>query len=471
MDKNTIISPLIKGFLIAGMLILVIFAFLGLTKIVPKAFTSIGSAFSSLSSTLFSPKETIVLSLSNNSVNTGEALDVSFEHKNKSTIGIYEFKFDCSNNDLSITLIDGENQTDMSCTSTSTVSSNPFKIIPQLKNKDSFVDSYIYVTFYDSEKKTRKAMGKTVFTVHNEDTGNFVQVASSSKITTTSKTQATTTTYQKPVSTQNNIIRKSDLYITTKGAGTVINGVFIPKTSFGSYESPSVRFNIGNIGNTNTGPWQFTAVLPTYPAQIFPSGIQPSLKPGEIIEYTLTLQNLASTGNNIVSINIDPTQSVSELSETNNVAVITLVNSGTGTGLILPPIYNNPNYNYPTNNSDLMLRIISKGYVDRNNGRYYTANSVSENNRVAIRFEIENIGRGETGPFIFTADLSGYLNDKYTSPVQNSFRPGEKRQYTVDFDRVADIGTNTITIKLDTNNNVNETREDNNVLSQDILVY
>jgi hypothetical protein len=470
--KKYIPNPILRGVLIAGIVALLIFAVIGLSKITPKAFNSIGSAFSSISSSLFSPKETLVISLSNNSVESEEFIDVSFEHKNKSTAGIYEFKFDCSNKDISMILLDGPNKINMPCTATSTLSSNHFRIVPILKTQNSFIDSYIHISFFDQEKNSIRATGKTVFTVRNTTskglTSTSTQIVNIPIITTRSTTSAKIVENQQQANP--NIIRKSDLYIISKNAGIVVNNVFIPKTTFSSYETPAIRFNIGNDGNIETGPWYFTAILPTYPSQVFPSGIQPSLKPGEIIEYTLTLQNLAVNGNNIATINVDPTQNIPELSETNNGAVINLVNSGPSyiTGLSLP---NNP-YNYNTSNSDLMLRIISKGYIDRNNGRYYEASSVSERNRIAMRIEIENIGRGETGPFIFTGNLSGYSSDQYTSPVQNTFYTGEKRQYTIDFNsNTPDIGTNKITIRLDTNNNVNETNETNNVLSEDVLVY
>ena len=474
MKETKISNKVLRAILVTGMSILVILALFGLSKIVPKAISSIGGAFSSISSSLFSPKENIVISLSNNSVRTGETVNVSFEHNNKIGSGMYEFKFDCSNKDLSMILINGTNQINMPCSATSSVSTNPFKITPQLRDPNSFVDSYIYVIYFNKESNSRKVIGKTVLTVQNGMTkGVANQTATSSQIIATSTVIANkTNTTNNQIVSQINVVRKSDLHISTKDTGTVVNGIFITKTIFGSYESPSVRFDIGNEGNVPTGPWQFTALLPTYPSQVFPSGIQPSLLPGQIIEYTLTLGNLANTGNNVVSINVDPTQNVSELSETNNTAVMTLVNSGIGygTGLIVPP-YNNYNY-YNNSNSDLMLRIISKGYINRSNGRYYEASSVSNNDRVAVRFEIENIGTGETGPFIFTANLSGYSNDVYTSPVQTSFYPKEKRQYTVDFNSgIADIGANTITIRLDTNNNVNETNEDNNKLSEEIRVY
>lgn len=481
MKKSNLPDGALRVVLVAGMLILVVFALVGITKIAPKAITSIGSAFSSVTSSIFSPKEKIVLSLSNNSVQSGEPVDVSFEHTNKTTAGTYEFKFDCTNKDLSMILLDAGRQTNLLCTATSSLSSNSFRIIPQLRSENTFVDSYIYVSFYDTEKNTRQALGKTVLTVRTgtvrvEPNQGTNIATTSKKIATTSATSTNTnitsgnTINNNQNSNVTNVVRKSDLYIKTKDTGIVINNVFIPKTTFGSYESASVRFDIGNDGNIPTGPWQFTAILPTYPSQIFPSGVQPSLAPGEIIEYTLSMQNLASAGNNIVTINVDPALMVPELSETNNSAVMTVFNSGVAYNANTIPNYNTGYY--PNSNSDLMLRIISKGYISRSNGRYYEASSVSEDNRVAVRFEIENIGRGETGPFIYTADLSGYSNDQYASPVLTSFYPGEKRQYTVDFDSdIADIGTNTIKIRLDTYNNVNETNEDNNKLSEEIRVY
>ena len=470
MNENVKLNRMFKGALIAGVLVLVIFAFIGLAKIIPRAATTIGSAFSGITSSIFSPKETIILSLSNNSVKSNDEVNISFEHKNKTVDGIYEFKFDCSNKDLSMILIDGTNQTNLPCNTTSVINSNSFKLTPILKNDNTFVDSYLYINFYDKENNKILATGKTILTINNGTVGNTLNqtaTITSNPIATTSSAinkQAVQTTQQ------SNIIRKSDLYIVTKDAGTVINNVFIPKTIFSSYESPSVRFDIGNDGNIPTGPWQFTAVLPTYPASVFPSGVQPSLAPGEIIEYTLSLKNLASTGNNIVSINVDPSQNVAELSETNNSAVMTLINSGVGYNYNVNTI---PNYNtgyYNNSNSDLMVRTIAKGYIERYTGRFYQANSVSGNNRPAIRFEIENTGTGETGQFIFAVDFPSYTNSTYVSPVQTSFYPGEKRQFTVDFDGAMNLGTNTFTIRLDTNNNVNETRKDNNILREDISV-
>jgi hypothetical protein len=464
--KNKIITnPILRGFLIAGMLIVAIFAFIGATKIIPKAFTSIGSAFSSISSTIFSPKETIILSLSNNSVSTGEQVDVSFEHKNKSNSGTYEFKFDCSNNDLSFTLIDGQKNIDLVCTATSTVASNTFKIIPHLKKENSFVDSYIYVTF-NNDKGAREASGKTVLTVHNgttKGTSSNQSETSVNKIESTKKETSTVVENARPV-TNINVVRKSDLYIKTKDMGIIANGVFIQKASFGQYEAPVVRFNIANIGNTETGPWQFTAVLPTYPIQVFPSGIQPSLKPGEIIEYTLTLQNLANTGNNAVSINVDPTQSVSELSETNNFAVMTLVNSGSGYENRVYP-YNNYNN---SDDSDLMIRIIGRGYVD-NDGDFVEASSISSNKTAAIKFEIENTGDEDSGRFKYSVYFPSYDDSTVTKTV-SSIDAGERKRFIEEFEDPEE-GTNEFEIRVDTDNDVSERREDNNYIEESLRVY
>ncbi len=480
MKKTNPLNKILKWVLIAVMAILVIFALIGVTKIVPKAISSLGSAFSSVSSSLFQSKEKIEISVPNNSVKSGEPVNISFKDKDADkTIdpnsGSYAFKFDCSDRkDLSMLAVDGKNQTNLECNKDYSIGTNPFIVVPTLKTENSFIDSTLYITKYNKDKNTQEVFGKTTITISN---GNLNQNNKTAQLTTS---PISSTSTSKNISTQNqtinNGVQKPDLYIVKKDVGVLINNVFIPKTVFGANENVAVRFDIGNSGNIGTGPWQFNALLPTYPSQVFPSGIQPSLAPGEIIEYTLSLTNLASAGNNLVTVNVDPNQNISELSKANNTALITLVNSGVGynynANAIYNPIYNYNNYGYVgTTNSDLMVRIIEKGYIDRNTGRFHESNSVSESQRAAVRFEIENIGSGQTGNFIFSVHFPSYRNSEYISPLQSSFYPGEKRQYTVDFDSPENTGTNEITIRLDINNNVIETNENNNVLEEEITIY
>lgn len=458
--------------IIAVLVLLTIFAFIGLAQIAPKAINSLGSAFSSMTSLFSSPNEKIILSLSNNSIKSGELVDVYFEHQNKKTAGVYEFKFDCGNKNLMMILDDGSDKTNLSCNTVAIVSSNNFKITPVLKEANSFLDSYIYVTFYDKENNSRKIFGKTVLTISNgklssnptikEDEPKPAEIISTSTVTTKPKNVIPVT--QTNTGTFPNVVRKADLHIAAKSTGVVINNVFIAKTSFNSSDNPAVRFVISNIGNIPTGPWQFNAVLPTYPSQIFPSGTQPSLAPGEMIEYTLSLGNLAYSGNNVVTINVDTNQIVSELSETNNGAVMTLVNSGVG--------YNNATYPYNnynnSSNPDLVIRIIDVGYID-NDGDFVEADSISDNKTAAIKFEIENIGDRDSGRFKYSVYFPSDDDSTVTKTV-SSIDAGEKKRFIEEFED-PERGTNEFEIRVDTDDDVDERNENNNDEEESLRVY
>ena len=455
MEKSKIINAISRISLVAGIVVLLTLAVIGVVKLVPKTASSLASAVSALHSSLFLPKETIIISLSNNSVATGEGTDVSFEHKGKTTDGTYSFRFDCDGKNLSMVVVDTSGQANLLCKETTPIKGASFKIFPHLKDQNSFVDSSIHIDFTPKGKTVSSVTGQTTLTVRNGTLKGDTRIATSSvAVSSTIPSQDKETTQ---ATSPTNIVKKADLYIITKDSGIFINNIFVPKTNFQTYESPVIRFDIGNDGNIPTGPWKFNATLPTNPGELFSSPIQPSLAPGEIVEYTLTLANLASSGNNIVSINIDPNQVVNELSETNNAATMTLVREGT-------PIVQ-------TTKADLTGRVLATGFVDRATGLFYPLNQVPQSSRAAIQFEIQNIGGIPSGNFIFTANLPTNTNSYYTSPVQPSLAPGEKKQFTIGFDYPRNTGSNTVTINIDPNSNINEISKNNNTIIGSINIY
>lgn len=466
MDKNKLLDAVSRVALIAGMVVLGVFAFLGLIKLATKTLPSLASVGTSLRSAFIFPnKNTLTLSLSNNSVNTGESTSVSFEKKN-SDAGSYVFRFDCDGKNLSMVVFQGTNQTQLPCNATTTLSSNQFTIIPNLENKNSFVDAKIYVDYIKAGEKNSSESGKTVLTVHNgtlknSDVAKTPLATSTQTVSTSTKSNKIQTPSVITSGTTTNksvdrVIRKADLDISMKDSGILTASGFFAKSTFNQNESPSVRFDIGNDGNTPTGPWQFSAVLPTNPGQVFASGIQPSLAPGEVIEYTLTLANLASSGNNVISVHVDNLNTVNELSETNNVGVLTISKSGSSI--------------ISQGKADLSGRVLTTGFVDRTTGQFFESNSISQSSRAAVKFEIENMGSYPSGNFVFTADLPSTTNSYYTSPSQNTLLPGEKREYTVSFDPRY-TGSNNVTIRIDQNSNVSESNENNNTITSTLYVY
>ena len=94
-------------------------------------------------------------------------------------------------------------------------------------------------------------------------------------------------------------------------------------------------------------------MLPTQTQEIFRSNSEPSLAPGDRIIFVLSFTNIAYKSLNTITITADPSNAVSESSETNNVATYQILtnvqyqNSNQyyyQTGQYYP--YNNSNYYY-----------------------------------------------------------------------------------------------------------------------------
>ena len=121
-------------------------------------------------------------------------------------------------------------------------------------------------------------------------------------------------------------IGKPDLAVKILEIGVIdkITNVWTATTSLRSIDRIAVRFLVENLGTKETDSWYFNAVLPTYPSYIYSSPSQISLKAGERIEFTLGFDSVEKKDGNIVVINIDPNNSVSEASEENNIARVTI---------------------------------------------------------------------------------------------------------------------------------------------------
>jgi hypothetical protein len=95
---------------------------------------------------------------------------------------------------------------------------------------------------------------------------------------------------------------------------------FIATTSITGYR-PAVNFTIKNIGTHATGPWTFTANIPTSVGYVYQSQPQQSLAPGDSIDYTLGFDQ-SNKGVQVISVTADPDKKVSESNETNNTASV-----------------------------------------------------------------------------------------------------------------------------------------------------
>jgi hypothetical protein len=118
---------------------------------------------------------------------------------------------------------------------------------------------------------------------------------------------------------------KADLAVTLVATGIIdpTTGAFVPTQQIQTTNQIAIRFRVSNNGGTATGPWNFSATLPTIdPSKAhYTSPQEPSLGPGSGIYFTLSFGGVIPGQSQIV-ITADPNGSVSETNKANNRLVI-----------------------------------------------------------------------------------------------------------------------------------------------------
>lgn len=77
---------------------------------------------------------------------------------------------------------------------------------------------------------------------------------------------------------------------------------FIATSTIRSGNRPAISFTVKNIGTNVTGPWCFSASIPTSVNPIYESSVQQSLNPGDYIDYKLGFDQAISGTDKMISI-------------------------------------------------------------------------------------------------------------------------------------------------------------------------
>ena len=124
----------------------------------------------------------------------------------------------------------------------------------------------------------------------------------------------------------------------------------------------------------------------------------------------------------------------------------------------------------PYGKADLMVTITEVGYLSSaSTASFVKSKTVPEGKRPAIKFTVRNSGTNVTGSWEFTAKLPTRSTYTFDSPKQRSLAPGEYVDYTLGFDK-ADDGTNDIIVTVDSEKDVAESNENNNVDTVEVTV-
>jgi hypothetical protein len=115
-----------------------------------------------------------------------------------------------------------------------------------------------------------------------------------------------------------------DLAITVSDVGfTAQNGntaSFVGSNDIPFGQNGAIKFTVTNVGTNASGAWNFAVNIPTSPMQNYVSPLQPSLNPGDSVDFTLGFDRGYSTGQKTITVTVDPDNRINESNKGNNVS-------------------------------------------------------------------------------------------------------------------------------------------------------
>lgn len=274
------------------------------------------SGFSSLLSR--NSTSTVQITLSSRTVASGQPLDVSWKYSPSGTGGFFALMYQCREGFQFRGINAAGVVSPIPCGAPYTVgdsSAKSVRLVPVLGGTApaDIPFSIMYTQggtatgTSTQPAATTRAQGNTTVTVTPQA---GMPIATSTLPVTGSLPGATTV--KAPVG-------KPDLMVRIIAIGMIdpYTGAFVNRMPTSKNEVAAVKFDIANVGAGPSGMWYFTAQLPTYPATPYVSPAQNSLGRGDHIENTLRFNQVSPNGGTF-SVTVDPSNAISELSESNN---------------------------------------------------------------------------------------------------------------------------------------------------------
>lgn len=335
-QRNSSYWPKIVGVgIIAALMAAGVYTAASVSPFFGNALSKLAAVAVSLTQT-FIPGERIILTASPKSVDSGDEIVLSWTHRNQTGNGIYTLTYPCIDGTyLGVRVAEGDKM--LLCDTASQIKSadRNLTLIPISELTDTVM---IPVTFsYAQATDTQTAILSTI---------------TLSVVGTGTRTSVTTPVVEKPVPVQTHTpvagektekvyllepaavspapetpaYGKADLAPRIIAIGVIdkTTNVFTETATLHAADRIAVKFEIENLGTVDSGNWMFAAVLPTFPMHIFDSESQPSLKPGDRIEYTIGFDQVQPDVDGRFVINVDPTRSLPEATKANNIATTTI---------------------------------------------------------------------------------------------------------------------------------------------------
>lgn len=435
--KNIVLRIL---FIIAIIAVIFILAF-AIIKFIPMLF----SGFASVGNVISSPfKSTeIVVNVNNPNLVDEDRFQINWDYKTDKP-GMFYLNYKCTDA-LKIYAVEQDGgQKTILCNTQYPLPQNSKNIdlVVSYVKTNSFVDLPLEISFIENTNNNVIARGETIITV--QDSINPTPIGtiagatiSAGEVTTETGTPAVTTV-------------TAPLYSNIPADLAIINADPI--------NDLDVQFVVRNIGGKNTGNWIFSYSTPGEGTENSP--LQPNLRPGDTIKYTLKFDSGTPEGK--TTIILDPYNNIIENSKNNNRASIDIEGDYNG---------RNTDDDYDRyDDADLQIEDFKVGRMS--GSRFIEDDEIDEDDDAAIQFVVVNRGGEDTGRWKFKVTNLPYdgSDDEYESRYQDSLDPGESVLITVEFEN-PDEGRYTIRLEVDSDDDVDEERENNNTASKRLRVY
>jgi len=286
-SKPTLLSNIIALVGFFFILIVLIWGLMNITRWLPGLFSFLNS-----------PSKTLSVSIDKSAVLSGTPTTISWTHNAKK--GSYVFTYECRTGTVIKVAQSDNSYTPLSCATAYAVSADgahAIRVVPEVTNASLSVP--VTITYRD-EKSVAGASGSANL---NITFATPIETPSTPKKPTTG---ATSTTPKVP-----------DLAVRMIGVGTLTNGTYSAASTIRRGETIAFRFEVKNVGGAATGNWNFVANMPSTSNPSYSSVTQQSLNPGDRIEYTLSFNNVITNGGQL-TLTVDPSNFVKEISELNN---------------------------------------------------------------------------------------------------------------------------------------------------------
>lgn len=447
-EKTSLLGTITKVVFIGGAAILFALLVIFVVRLVPKAINGIANVGSSITNTI-SGGNLIEVTANQEEINSGEAFTLSFDYT-PNVPGEYYISYSCEES-LIFDIESANGPKRIICNTPFKLGENVnmISLVPALTKKNIFVDSQIRIFYRDYENRKEVAYGTEIITIKNTDgsttsSNPFDADLAGSTVTSSPVTETTTSTKTTTgTSYTNTYYGKADLTITN-----------IAETRGQS----ALSFTVYNYGTRPSGNWYFSYTDAENPGNTLYSPVQPSLAPnqGMFIQVRFDGQRYS---NQLITIYVDATNIVSESNESNNVSSVVIDGD------------HNSNYYYNYNSRDDADLVIEDLEVGRMSGsRFVEDDEIDDNDEAAVRFTVRNRGGEDTGTWRFEITNTPYdNNDDYRSNRIGSLRPGEEREFIIEFDNI-DEGTYNIRVEVDSDDDIDEEKENNNIETERLRV-